>query len=254
MSWGRPIDLIVVPPSAVGQDGAVATKNVTIGKRSQVADLRKAIAEAVGKLAYTDLVLYFQNESGPYSNRLRVLSDDFTLKENGVAAGATIVCQTAVMEKMKSKGAESLYYMWSQTQPAIAEDQRVQPDGDPKKLGQDKQEAVEGVVPLRKIANYSWVDDSRKLVKIYITSDEDPLALAAAGSEKDSHVEAEFKQQSLKITVKGKSATHVLEVEELEHGIVPDECKVKVSAGKKISVTLRKAKDDQFWHTLLLRK
>lgn len=253
MSMSRPIDLVVVPPAAIGQEGAVATKNVTIGKRSQVKDLRKAIAEAVGKVAYDELVLYFQNTSGPYSNRLRVLSDDANLKDNGVASGATIVCQTAVMEKTKSKGGDSLYYMWSANMPAVAEEQRIQPAGTPKKLGQEDQQAP-AAKPFRKIANYSWVDESRKQVKIYITSDEDPLAVAAAGSQEDNLVQPEFGQQSLKITVQGSSTTHVLEIEELEHGIVPDECKVKVSAGKKISITLKKAKDDQFWHSLVLRK
>uniref|UniRef100_A0A6T1NVB8 CS domain-containing protein n=1 Tax=Alexandrium monilatum TaxID=311494 RepID=A0A6T1NVB8_9DINO len=254
MPGGRQLDLAVVPPSAIGQEGAVATKNVSISKYSQVEALKKGVMDLYGKMDQFDLVLYFQNPSGPFSNRLRVLREG-NLKENGVATGATIVCQTAQWEECKSKGAESLYYMWAADLPRVPEERRVQPgQGEPVKLGQETVIPAPEVLPLRKMLDYSWVDESRKLVKIYITSNEDPLAVAAAASEQDKLVQSEFGQQSLKITVQGKSVKHVLEIEELEHGIVPEECKVKVVAGKKISITLRKAKDDQLWHTLVMRK
>mmetsp|Transcript_72479 Transcript_72479/g.212415 ORF Transcript_72479/g.212415 Transcript_72479/m.212415 type:complete len:258 (-) Transcript_72479:111-884(-) len=257
MTGGRKLELTVVPPSAIGQEGAVATKNLSIGQFSQVAALRQSVGElfGYGKPAAQDLVLYFQNESGPYSHRLKVLSDDCNLQENKMTSGATIVCQIGVQEKLKSKGGESLYYMWAVNLPEVPEEQRITDrEGVPKLLGQDKQVPEAAALPVRKMSSYSWVDDSRKLVKIYITSAEDPLAIAAAGLQQEGLVSAEFGQQSLKIKVLGKSATHVLEIEELEHGIVPAECKVKVTAGKKISITLRKAKDDQLWHTLLPRK
>jgi len=49
-------------------------------------------------------------------------------------------------------------------------------------------------------------------------------------------------------------ATHVLAFDELEFPIVPAECKVRISAGKRITITLVKAQEDVYWHTLFKRK
>mmetsp|Transcript_17356 Transcript_17356/g.39279 ORF Transcript_17356/g.39279 Transcript_17356/m.39279 type:complete len:255 (-) Transcript_17356:58-822(-) len=248
------LELLVVAPSAVEKEGKAATKLISIGLCSEVAALRKQIVDTFSEGSVEDLVLYFQNQSGPFSHGLKVLSDECNLHENGVASKATVVCQTAHWEKLKSKGGDSVYYMWSANGPVIAEEHRVQSGGEPKKLGEEQRAAGEGALPIRKMQNYSWVDESRKLVKIYIYADGEPVAVAAAGSGEESQLQTEFGAQSLRISVLGASATYLLNIEELEHAVVPEECKVKVSPAKKITITLRKAKDDQLWHSLVKRK
>jgi len=248
------LELLVVAPSAVEKEGKAQTKQVSVGLGTEVLALRKRIVEVFGEGSVDDLVLYFQNKSGPFSQSLKVLNNENNLHDNGVASGATIVCQTAHWEKLKSKGGDSVYYMWSANGPVIAEEHRVQTGGVPKKLAEEKQADSEGMLPIRKMVNYSWVDESRKLVKIYIYADGEPVAVAAAGNGEESQLRTEFGAQSLKISVLGASATYVLNIDELEHAVVPAECKVKVTPSKKIVLTLRKAKDDQLWHTLIKRK
>merc|ERR1719359_1442333 len=108
--------------------------------------------------------------------------------------------------------------------------------------------------PFRTMKYYSWVDESRQKVKVYISAEDEPAPVAAAGTESDDSLKVEFGERSLKVTVFGEMATHVLSFDELEHPIVPAECKVRITAGKRIAITLQKAQEDLYCHTLFKRK
>lgn len=244
-------DLTVVPPDA---QKAKSIQITWEGSYKDVLSLKRKIAEGVGSKA-DELALYFQNPSGPYSYRLQHLAEDSSLKELGLDTKATIVCQkTSSLKVISQKGVESPYYMWNDFSSKVPDDIRVQTAGEPKQLNKDKVAAPEATsVPKRFITNYSWVDDSRREVKIYVNADGEPDLVKAAGDD-GTKLEAKFAEQSFNITVPGEGVTHVFAIAELEHPIVPEGCKVKVSPGKRISITLAKAKEDTIWHTLLYRR
>lgn len=90
------------------------------------------------------------------------------------------------------------------------------------------------------IQKYSWVDE-KAAVKVYINETSNEAAIAAAGDGKCSEVEADFKPRSFTITIKGGDRQcFVLTLRGLHHDVVPEQCKVRVSAGKRITVTLVK--------------
>lgn len=241
------LDLLVVSSSG-SQDLA------PIGAFSEVYTLRSHIAGLLRKPG-TDLVLFFQNKDGAHSLKPELLSAEQSLKYQGVHSGATIICQVANWDKPASKGAESAYYTWAANQKEVPADIRVQTGGEPMRLGMEAAEAPPAsTLPRKDITNYSWVDESRRFVKIYITAEGEPAVVKAAGTAEQPLVQAEFKEQRLMVTIPGETATHVLAIDDLEHKIVPAECKVKVSAGKRLSVALKKAEEDSLWNTLVCRK
>jgi len=105
--------------------------------------------------------------------------------------------------------------------------------------------------PPRSILSYSWADDSRRFVKVYVSAEQEPAAVRAAGAESDGRVRAKFREQSFQVTVDGEAESYQLAIAALEHKIVPEECKVKVVEGRRIAIVLRKAKDDSLWNTLV---
>jgi len=240
------LELRVVPP----EGSKVAKTTVSVGSRMEAFALKKKVAEIV-KMPVADLVLYFQNPEGQHSYRLSILNDEVNLGSQGVANKAAIVCQCASWDKLESKRGDSTYYLWSQNTKEVPENMRVQTCGEPKMLEGASGPPETPSVPHKPIFNYSWVDDSRREVKVYVTIDGEPVAVAAAGSQSDSLVESEFKDNSFRLSILGETATHVLAIEELEHPIAPQDCKVKISPGKRITVTLKKAKEDTIWYTLI---
>jgi len=247
------LDLHVVPPPGESKGGA--PKKITARSSLGVHALKlKIVQDKLVDVPLKDLVVFFQNKEGPFSQRLTHLQEDSTLKNEAVMDGAMLVCQRAVYDKKVSKGIDSSYYTWVENIPEVPQDLRIQTGGAPKLLSQEKSEPAGPSPPFRTIAKYTWSDESRQKVKIYISADDEPAPVAAAGTEADDSLKAEFGEQSLRVTVLGEMATHELKFDELEYPIIPAECKVRIVPGKRIVITLMKAQEDLYWHTLFKRK
>jgi len=244
------LKILVVP--AQGSQDEVDARYLSAGPFCDVLGLKKHIAQAFG-IQVKDMCLFFRNPSGLHSQRLELLDDEFSLKYQGVATGATIICQVAAWDRPISKLGDSAYYMWSTNSPAVPDSIRVQHGGAPVKLDVPSQDLSSGVDDLTRtmIKNYRWSDVSRREVKIYISAEQEAAAVAAAGSESDDRVRARFGEQRLQVDVRSATNLFTLEIACLEHKIVPAECKVKVVANKRIVVTLLKAKEDSLWNTLV---
>jgi hypothetical protein len=255
------LDLHVVPPPGETKGGA--PKKITVRSSLGVHALKLKLlqdkivdvpSKAGGPgMAAKGLVLFFQNKEGPFSQRLTNLPEESNLRSEAVSDNAIIVCQRATYDKQVSKGTDSGYYTWAENIPEVPQDLRIQLDGTPKLLMQEKAATAASSPPFRPITKYSWVDESRQKVKVYISAEDEPAPVAAAGTEADDSLKAEFGERSLKVTVFGEMATHVLSFDELEHPIVPAECKARITEGKRITITLKKAQEDVYWHTLFKR-
>lgn len=244
---------LLVVPALSEENKEPNTKSVTVDNFCDLQKLKRHVSR-IYSVALTDMTLYFQNQEGPHSQRLRILDDDYSLKHQGVASGATIVCQVAAWERPTSKLGESTYYMWAAEQKQVPDAIRVQKCGAPVQL-EVAEEVTElaSTVPRRIIHKYSWSDESRRTVKIYISVEGEAAAVHAAGREDDSRLKAEFGEQSLTVTIAGRGSTHVLMIDQLEHKIIPEECKTKIVPGKRITITLTKAKVDSLWNTLVCK-
>jgi len=248
------LTLVVVP--AAGSDESAATpeaKVITVGPECNLQNLKRHIAGQV-QAPVTDMTLFFQNRDGPHSQRLTILDDDYSLKHQGVTTGATIVCQLAAWNRPTSKLGESSYYMWAANEKAVPDDIRVQKCGAPVQLKvESASDAAALHLPVRRLQKYAWSDDSRRTVKVYINADAEPAALNAAGKAGESRLEVDFGERSLHLKIHGDTATYELAIDHLEHAIVPGESKAKLVAGKRIVLSLRKAKEDSLWNTLVRR-
>lgn len=247
------LKLLVVPASKNNDVEQVDAKVITVGPFCDVQTLKRHISD-VFRAAVTDMTLYFQNCQGAHSQRLELLDDGYSLKNQGVTTGATVVCQLVAWDRPTSKLGESAYYMWAADQRPVPDEIRVQGGGPPVCLQAQAVVSDVPVVQRRSIKNYSWVDESRRQVKLYITAEGEPLAVAAAGTGDETRLSIDLRERRLELTIKGEGATYVLSIEELEHKIVPAESKVKVVPGKRITVTLTKANEDTLWNTLIRRK
>merc|ERR1719401_874507 len=120
------------------------------------------------------MTLFFQNTEGPNSQRLQLLDLGFSLMHQGVRSGATIVCQLAAWDPPTSKLGDSAYYAWSANQKAVPDEIRIQRCGPPVQLAQPVEAESGGEAagrgPKRSMQNYSWVDESRRAVKVYISA------------------------------------------------------------------------------------
>ena len=97
--------------------------------------------------------------------------------------------------------------------------------------------------------NYAWGDE-QAAVKVYISADAEPEALAAAGDGNAGEVEVSFQPKALKLRVHAEKLDWVLELDPLYYEILPEECKFRVSASKRITLTIKK-KEAYTWLKLL---
>eukprot|EP00747_Dinoflagellata_sp_TGD_P187090 gnl/TRDRNA2_/TRDRNA2_44572_c0_seq1.p1 gnl/TRDRNA2_/TRDRNA2_44572_c0~~gnl/TRDRNA2_/TRDRNA2_44572_c0_seq1.p1 ORF type:complete len:278 (-),score=48.51 gnl/TRDRNA2_/TRDRNA2_44572_c0_seq1:90-923(-) len=237
---------------------------VSVASGISLAALRIRIADIV-QVPEQQQVLYFQNAEGTHSVKPTLLSDDWSLGEQGVRDRAVVFCHKPTFDKQESKQCDSLYYMWTANERRVPDELRYanrEAHGVPERLHEDAAHsgAVESISgstcatakPTRPISNYSFVDEG-KHVKVYVASESEGEAVAAASNDTSS-VESEFLQDSFHVAVLGPQARHLLAVEQLTRSIIPTESKVRVSAGKRITITLAKEKKDVTWHSLVRKK
>lgn len=248
--------LIVVNPCTQNDDGS-ADASTHLG---QVRDPRGVKLVVAGlcrgsgrNITSIDMTLFFKNREGSYSQELKILEDDLTLKCQGVQPGALIVCQLADWDPRVSKLGSSTYYMWAADEKVVPESIRLQLEGPPVRLKQDAPVAVKDTRIVKKIMKFSWIDESRHRVKLYIDVKDEPDAVIAAGGDDEGVLETEFGEDSVQLRVNSTGSSHVFAINALEHQIVPADCKATVKFGKRITVTLVKKKKDALWNTLYRR-
>ncbi|CAJ1365454.1 unnamed protein product [Effrenium voratum] len=106
---------------------------------------------------------------------------------------------------------------------------------DPWALALLEGEGQEAIVPIDK---YSWTDEGA-VVKVYVNESANPAAIAAAGDGRGSALQVDFQARGFVLTV-GQSPAFQLRVRGLLQEVLPESCKVRLSAGKRITVSLAK--------------
>lgn len=253
--------LLVVPPlSGKTSDELKASARVLSAVPSSDARrLKDMVLEAfrgeVKHLTPCDMTLYFQNREGAFSQRLELMDESDSLSMQGVRPGALVVCQLVAWDRPTSKlVADSAYYAWAACEQVVPDEIRVQQGGAPVLLSQEAPAPAKAAKPTRILKHYSWIDESRSTVKLYISADAEPEAVAAARGPEDARVEADFGEQRLEVRILGENVTYVLVIEVLEHRVLPERCSFKLVAGRRLVVSLRKEKEDALWNTLYRRR
>lgn len=237
-------------------------------------DIKKKIEQACN-IPVDDMELFIKNPSEGSTNKW--LKDDASLESEQIEDCAVITVgvhgtgsgqshvdedelpQTAVENSIAAKGDTSYYFAHSRKMD-VPEEHRIVSGGSPQKLGEV--EALSEPVPKKTLAsddqpsrperailNYAWGDE-QAAVKVYISADAEPEALAAAGDGNAGEVEVSFQPKALKLRVHAEKLDWVLELDPLYYEILPEECKFRVSASKRITLTIKK-KEAYTWLKLL---
>mmetsp|Transcript_20061 Transcript_20061/g.36253 ORF Transcript_20061/g.36253 Transcript_20061/m.36253 type:complete len:287 (-) Transcript_20061:103-963(-) len=213
------------------------------------------------------------------------LDDNQTLSEQSVLSGSIVTVgvhgrigatrveaetedgsNDAVQSSMDRHGDASYYFAHSQKYE-LPEEQRIVAGGVPQKLGEDPSAAPptppdilnagglvldEDFAPKRAerhMRNYSWGDE-RDFVKVYVSKDSEEEAITAAGDGKNGVVEVIFKERKFKLIVHAAEKDYVLLLERVYYEILPEESTFKVSANKRITISMKK-KEKTTWLKLL---
>lgn len=234
------LGLKVIPPDG-GPAVPMSVDKVCTGLmlKERVQYITKALPE--------DQSLFFQAVSA--AEQIQV-DDDTTLEVQGVRDGAEITVSRARTAPASSSGysiarhGRLSYYHSHRTDPRFDSGQDVQAGGQPVRL-----EVSGGIANVVRIDKYTWADDG-KAVKVFIEAEQDPRALKAAGDGRSGKVDATFQEGAFRLTVTDETRTFVLNVPKLHREIAPQECKVRVSEGKRITVTLKKREPEWTWFAL----
>lgn len=227
----------------------MVANTVAIESGSTGLALKKKIEEALGVPAEQQLLL-LQNCS---RNAAKVTIDsDMTLQEQGVLDAAVVTVKTldqevkpkdSVLRQSISKNGHSSYYYAHANEKELPLEHRYAYGGAPAKLSAEAAgydaTAVPEAPPSIAIAKYSWADEG-DFVCIYISQENEADAIAAAKDGKNDEVTANFEAKSVELTIRGDSKTFSLVFRNLENEIVPEESKSRTSAGKRVTLKLRK--------------
>lgn len=230
--------------------------DVTAGTHITGLELKALLLEQVGEVAVGSSVegmgLVVQNGS---RNAAKVpVEDEQTLAEQGIEEGATVTVKlreevvtpdkSALRQNIAKNGKSSYYYAHA-NEKALPAEHRYAYGGEPAKLDAPLNEAAaaEGAaadaVPAVSIAKYSWADEG-DFVCIYISADDETGAIEAAGDGKADQVKTTFDTKSVQLRISSECRHFALCLRNLENEIVPEECKHRVSAGKRVTLKLRK--------------
>jgi len=231
----------------VSKAGQPTTTPVTAPSGATGRALKELVQEATG-FAKEEQLLFFQN--GSRNSAKAVVDDDQELVAQGVEDGATITVrekegiavnsEESVLRQSIAKNGRQSYYYAHANEKALPMEHRYVYGGEPAKLETPEAGDIEPAPEaLQTISKYSWADEG-DFVCIYIGADGEPEAIAAAGDGKSGQVSVEFGQRSLELRIAGDGKTHALIMRLLENEISPEECKHRVSAGKRVTLKLRK--------------
>lgn len=177
------------------------------------------------------------------------------------------VASDAVNTSISRKGDASYYHAHRRKGDELPEEHRIASGGAPQKLGDVAAPLSEPVAagkmimasgqegpaedsrPERRISNYAWGDE-QDFVKIYISAEQESDAVNAAAAGKSGEVEVTWGPRCLKLRIRAVKFDWVLELERIYYEIVPEECKYRVSTGKRVTLSLKK-KESFTWLKLL---
>mmetsp|Transcript_2346 Transcript_2346/g.4953 ORF Transcript_2346/g.4953 Transcript_2346/m.4953 type:complete len:284 (-) Transcript_2346:244-1095(-) len=271
------IKLFAVVPRASGE---CEEFQLEIAK-TELAEKLKQQIEKLTSIPADDQELFCKSPDKEHS----WLHDDRTLMEQNVLDGSTLTVGVhgslgsrvaldadadddgdAVQSSMERHG-EASYYFAHTRKYELPEEKRIVSGGDPQKLQEDLNAPAptppdildvgamvfdEDFAPKRAerhMRSYSWGDE-RDFVKIYITKDNEPEAIEAAGDGKNGTVEVIFKEKKFKLMVHAPEKDFVLLLDRIYYEIVPQESTFKVSSSKRITISLKK-KEKTTWLKLL---
>jgi hypothetical protein len=172
----------------------------------------------------------------------------------------------AVHNSINDKG-DTSYYFGSSRKSNLTEEQRIVSGGAPQKIAEGETQtlpttealpsasamfedgAIEPGRARKAIKNYAWGDE-KEVVKIYISKDSEPDAIQYAGDGKDGQIEVKYLPKALRVIVHGPQLDHMLLLDRIYYEIIPEESTFRVSANKRITLTLKK-KEIFTWLKLL---
>lgn len=258
--------------------------DIPVDPEDTVAKVKTKIEKACG-VPPDDMELFFKTPGEDGKNKW--LKEGDTLQEQEVTDGAVITVgihgmkgdtvaedpetgelpDDAVNSSIAVKGDTSYYHAHRGKKTNLTEEQRIVSGGAPQMLAEGETEVLsrtearpissllfeddstEAGRPRRAIKNYSWGDE-KETIKIYIHKEGEPDVIAAAGDGKSGQVDVKFLAKALKLTVKGPLHDLVLQFDNIYYDIIPEESKFRVSADKRITLTLKK-KEAFTWLKLL---
>eukprot|EP00812_Abedinium_dasypus_P011274 NODE_4842_length_635_cov_255.879310.p2 GENE.NODE_4842_length_635_cov_255.879310~~NODE_4842_length_635_cov_255.879310.p2 ORF type:complete len:102 (+),score=37.88 NODE_4842_length_635_cov_255.879310:3-308(+) len=91
-----------------------------------------------------------------------------------------------------------------------------------------------------------WNDEGT-VVKVFVCADGEPAAIEAAKDGTGGEVEVLFDAKSVELLIHSPPRCYVLTIKPLEGTILPEECKHRVSAGKRVTLTLKKKTEKPTW-------
>eukprot|EP00931_Biecheleriopsis_adriatica_P009470 TRINITY_DN110546_c0_g1_i1.p1 TRINITY_DN110546_c0_g1~~TRINITY_DN110546_c0_g1_i1.p1 ORF type:complete len:263 (+),score=54.03 TRINITY_DN110546_c0_g1_i1:61-849(+) len=215
-------------------------------------ELKEKLREPLGISADSPLVLTYQNGSRNAAKKL--LEDGQSMAQQGIEDGATITVKVDAVEvrpensflreSIRSNGTSSYYYAHANEKelpPEVryvygGEPIKLESEESPKGAGYADSDKVSRAKPL---AKYSWADEG-DFVCIYIAADGEAEAIEVAGDGKSGQVEVQFGERSVELRIAGNSKEFALCLRSLEGEIVPEESKHRVSAGKRVTLKMKK--------------
>mmetsp|Transcript_59570 Transcript_59570/g.94229 ORF Transcript_59570/g.94229 Transcript_59570/m.94229 type:complete len:253 (+) Transcript_59570:65-823(+) len=206
-------------------------------------ELKDQLREPLGLAADTPLALTYQN--GSRNSVKKVLEEKQGLAEQGVEDGASVTVKVDAMEvrpensflreSIRNNGGNSYYYAHA-NEKELPPELRYVYGGDPIKLGSNQEGYVLKAPAPKALTHYSWADEG-DFVCIYVSAEGEPEAVEAA---KGGDVKVQFEPRSAELRISKDSKEYALSLRQLEGEIVPDESKHRVSAGKRVTLKMKK--------------
>eukprot|EP00928_Gymnodinium_smaydae_P016679 TRINITY_DN16298_c0_g1_i2.p2 TRINITY_DN16298_c0_g1~~TRINITY_DN16298_c0_g1_i2.p2 ORF type:complete len:254 (+),score=68.82 TRINITY_DN16298_c0_g1_i2:65-826(+) len=236
--------------AVVGKGGQL--QDVEVDAEATGQDLKEQVRLALDLQApISSLAVSFQNGS---RNAAKVLiADERSLAEQGLEDGVRLTVKDSSLEvapadsvlrqSIARNGGQSYYYAHANEKDLPPEHRYVY-GGEPAKLAQADASCAEAAMEAvpQAIVQFAWADEG-DFVCVYVSAEGESEALAAARDGKSGEVEVRFEPRFAELRVKGSSKVYALALRDLEGDIVPEQCKHRVSAGKRITLKLRKAKE-----------
>lgn len=209
--------------------------------------LKQTLQESLNIPASEQLLMY---QNGSRNAAKATIEDGTTLEAQGVEDEAVVTVRTVDQQVLPadsklrqsiSKNGGSSYYYAHANEKQLPHELRYVYGGAPAKI----EEAAAGdaaaapEIPTVAIAKYSWADEG-DFVCVYVSGEDEADAIAAAKDGKSGEVTVTFDTKSVELTIRGDSRIYSLAFRSLENEILPDESKHRVSAGKRVTLKLKK--------------
>lgn len=245
--------------SLIGPKGASGSRTIEVDACLTGQELRQRVREALELEPEADVHLSYQNGC---RNAAKVPIDEAqSLEAQGVVEGATITCkvntaevnpkESVLRQSIERNGASSYYYAHA-NEKELPPEVRYAYGGSPTKLAEAEREDAGEALPAQAIEKYAWADEG-DVVAVYINTDGELDAVTAAKDGKNGEVKASFEARGVSLRIQGPARDYALVLRDLEHEIVPEESKYRVSAGKRITLKLKKRRQEK-WTRLVRPK